>query len=104
MEETGNSIHLRGHVCQSLQFGHELFGEQFYVTTLKVPRLSGAEDYLPITLSERLLMDAPISTGSLIALEAQSICLHGDSPAALAIARRLRAVFEAAGIALTAGG
>ena len=42
MEETGNIIHLRGQICQSLQFGHELFGEQFYVTTLRVPRLSGA--------------------------------------------------------------
>lgn len=52
MEENGNTIHLRGHICQSLQFGHELFGEQFYVTTLRVPRLSGAEDFLPITLSE----------------------------------------------------
>lgn len=54
MEETGNIIHLRGQICQSLQFGHELFGEQFYVTTLRVPRLSGAEDFLPITISERL--------------------------------------------------
>ena len=44
MEETGNIIHLRGQICQSLQFGHELFGEQFYVTTLRVPRLSGAEE------------------------------------------------------------
>ena len=61
MEETGNSIHLRGHVCQPLQFGHELFGEQFFVTTLRVPRLSGAEDFLPITLSERLLIDEPIA-------------------------------------------
>ncbi|MDD3336189.1 MAG: single-stranded DNA-binding protein [Eubacteriales bacterium] len=71
MEETGNIIHLRGHVCQSLTFGHELFGEQFYVTTLRVPRLSGAEDFLPITLSERLLIDSPITTGSPICLEGQ---------------------------------
>jgi len=71
MEETGNIIHLRGQICQNLQFGHELFGEQFYVTTLRVPRLSGAEDFLPITLSERLLLDAPISNGSEICLEGQ---------------------------------
>ena len=71
MEENGNIIHLRGHVCQSLTFGHELFGEQFYVTTLRVPRLSGAEDYRPITLSERLLLDAPIAAGSLLCLEGQ---------------------------------
>ena len=69
MEENGNTIHLRGHICQSLQFGHELFGEQFYVTTLRVPRLSGAEDFLPITLSE--LIDEPLTTGNLLCLEGQ---------------------------------
>ncbi len=71
MEETGNLIHLQGRVCQPLQFGHELFGEQFYVTTLSVARLSGAEDQLPITLSERLLLDAPITTGTVLAIEGQ---------------------------------
>lgn len=71
MEETGNIIHLRGQVMQSLEFGHELFGEQFYTTTLRVPRLSGAEDYLPITLSERLLIDRPISAGSTLCIEGQ---------------------------------
>ncbi len=71
MEETGNTIHLKGQICQNLQFGHELFGEQFYVTTLRVPRLSGAEDFLPITLSERLLMDEPITNGSTICLDGQ---------------------------------
>ena len=71
MEETGNSIQLRGHVCQPLQFGHELFGEQFFVTTLRVPRLSGAEDFLPITLSERLLIDEPIAAGSILCLDGQ---------------------------------
>ena len=71
MEENGNLIHLKGQICQNLQFGHELFGEQFYVTTLRVPRLSGAEDFLPITLSERLLLDAPISNGSTICIEGQ---------------------------------
>ena len=71
MEETGNIIHLRGQICQSLQFGHELFGEQFYVTTLRVPRLSGAEDFLPITISERLLIDEPLTAGSMLCLEGQ---------------------------------
>ena len=71
MEETGNIIHLRGQICQNLQFGHELFGEQFYVTTLRVPRLSGAEDFLPITISERLLIDEPLTAGSMLCMEGQ---------------------------------
>ena len=62
---------MRGQICQNLQFGHELFGEQFYVTTLRVPRLSGAEDFLPITLSERLLIDEPLTAGSMLCLEGQ---------------------------------
>ena len=71
METTGNTIHLRGQITQNLEFGHELFGEQFYVTTLRVPRLSGAEDFLPITLSERLLIDEPLTAGSMLCLEGQ---------------------------------
>lgn len=71
MEEAKNIIHLRGQITQALQFGHELYGEQFYVTTLRVPRLSGAEDFLPITLSERLLIDHPLSAGSMLCLEGQ---------------------------------
>ncbi len=71
MEESGNNIRLQGRVCEALRFGHELFGEQFFVTTLSVPRLSGAEDVLPITLSERLLIDGPVSVGAVIALEGQ---------------------------------
>lgn len=71
MEETGNIIHLRGQITQNLEFGHELFGEQFYVTTLRVPRLSGAEDFLPVTLSERLLIDEPLTAGSMLCLEGQ---------------------------------
>lgn len=38
--------------------------------------------------------------GSLVALEAESICVHGDNPAAVALAARLRAGFEAEGIPL----
>ena len=42
MEETGNIIHL-----------------------------SGAEDFLPITISERLLIDEPLTAGSMLCLEGQ---------------------------------
>ncbi|HVW20136.1 MAG TPA: LamB/YcsF family protein, partial [Opitutaceae bacterium] len=38
--------------------------------------------------------------GGDIALEAQTLCLHGDGPGALGLARRLRAGLEAAGIAV----
>jgi len=36
--------------------------------------------------------------GSMIKIEAQSICVHGDSPGAVAIARDIRRAFEADGV------
>lgn len=40
------------------------------------------------------------SEGGPIALEAQSICVHGDTPGAVAAARRVREALEKAGVAL----
>lgn len=39
--------------------------------------------------------------GTLVPIAAQSICVHGDSPGAVQIARRIRAAFDAEGVALT---
>ncbi|WP_298948513.1 LamB/YcsF family protein [uncultured Paracoccus sp.] len=39
--------------------------------------------------------------GSLVPVTAQSICVHGDSPGAVRIARRIRAAFDAEGVALS---
>ncbi len=40
--------------------------------------------------------------GTLIRTEARSLCIHGDTPDAVAIARHLRAVLEASGVAVRA--
>lgn len=40
--------------------------------------------------------------GTVIALEARSICLHGDTPGAVALAKAVRAGLEAAGVPLAA--
>ena len=40
--------------------------------------------------------------GSDVAVRADSVCVHGDSPGAVAMARRIREVFDAEGIALSA--
>ena len=67
MEELGNYLHLSGVISQSPTYGHEVFGEKFYYATLSVPRLSGAEDLLPITLSERLMEGVPLELGAPLA-------------------------------------
>jgi UPF0271 protein len=40
--------------------------------------------------------------GTVLQLGARSICIHGDNPAAVAIARRVRAALEAAGVTIAA--
>jgi UPF0271 protein len=42
----------------------------------------------------------PVVGGDPIPLEAQSICVHGDSPAAVAMAQEIRARLTAAGVQL----
>ncbi len=71
MEETGNYLHLSGILTDAPTYGHEVFGEKFYYATLSVPRLSGAEDLLPITLSERLMEGAPLEGGTPLCLDGQ---------------------------------
>lgn len=71
MEETGNYLRLSGTLNDTPTFGHEVFGEKFYYATLSVPRLSGTEDLLPITLSERLIDGAELCEGSPLSIEGQ---------------------------------
>ncbi len=71
MEETGNLLRLGGTLSTDPVYGHEVFSEQFYYATLSVPRLSGAEDLLPITLSERLMENLSLCAGSPLYMEGQ---------------------------------
>ncbi len=71
MEHILNALHLTGKLSGTPETGHEAFGELFYYLTLSVPRLSGAEDLLPVTISERLLADHPIVPGDVLAFDGQ---------------------------------
>ncbi len=71
MEHILNALHLTGKLVGTPEAGHEAFGELFYYLTLSVPRLSGAEDLLPVTISERLLADHPIVPGDTLAFDGQ---------------------------------
>jgi UPF0271 protein len=42
--------------------------------------------------------------GSVLALDADTICVHGDTSGAETLARRLRAALEAAGVTVCAAG
>lgn len=66
-----NHIVLVGKVTSDKRFSHEIYGEKFYVFDLSVPRLSGSDDIIPITISERLMVNGSIPIGSKISIEGQ---------------------------------
>lgn len=65
-----NEARIAGRLCAPLEFSHTLYGENFYTTTLTVPRLSNYQDRLPLTLSDRL-MDEPLSIGDYLQVQGQ---------------------------------
>ncbi len=71
MEHMINDLHLTGKLVGVPEVGHEAFGEMFYYLSLSVPRLSGAEDVLPVTISERLLEGLDMSAGTPLSIEGQ---------------------------------
>lgn len=57
MDTETNLLSLCGIIETEPELDHEVFGENFYRMEVKVPRLSGAHDLLPVTISERLMND-----------------------------------------------
>ena len=65
-----NQLVLVGKVTSEKKFSHEIYGEKFYIFDLSVPRLSGNADNIPITISERLLIE-DLSISKNIMIEGQ---------------------------------
>ncbi|AFS77909.1 single-strand DNA-binding protein Ssb [Gottschalkia acidurici 9a] len=66
-----NMVSLIGKVVGEKEFSHEMYGEGFYTFNLEVSRLSDQSDILPITVSERLLIDSELKEGDHIVVEGQ---------------------------------
>ncbi len=85
----------------------EAFADRAYTPTgaLVSRREKGAVLHDAQQIAERMLRLVREGTveaidGSIVRIEADSICVHGDSPDAVAIARRLRERFEQEGVAI----
>ena len=61
---SNNKLRLTGTVTERPVYSHEVCGEEFYETKLSVPRLSGQEDVIPVTLSDRLLARTEVKPGA----------------------------------------
>ncbi len=66
-----NHIVLVGKVTSEKRFSHEIYGEKFYIFDLSVPRLSGNADIIPITISERLMVNGDLPINAKITVEGQ---------------------------------
>ena len=66
-----NYLVLIGKIISDKTFSHEIYGESFYIFNLEVPRLSGNEDIIPITISERLIANFDLTIGRKVVIEGQ---------------------------------
>ncbi|SDX40147.1 Single-strand binding protein family protein [Tepidimicrobium xylanilyticum] len=66
-----NIVEIIGKVNSELEFSHEMYGEGFYNFFIEIPRLSNSVDILPVTISERLIVDMDLSTGTYIQIFGQ---------------------------------
>ena len=69
--EKNNKVFIAGEIVSDASFSHEVYGEGFYEFFVRVMRLSGQADILPVTLSERLIQDGTLCKG-------KSICALGQ--------------------------
>ena len=53
-EAKNNQVTIMGEIVSGYRFSHELYGEKFYLVDVRVKRLSGSYDTIPVMLSDRL--------------------------------------------------
>lgn len=66
-----NQANVIGVVEDEKCFSHQVYGEKFFLFTLRVPRLSGMDDFLKVMVSERLFSDCSCEVGERIMVEGQ---------------------------------
>ena len=66
-----NYIILSGKIASDFTYSHQVYGEAFYSFMLCSRRLSDTFDTLPVTISERLLIDIEAHTGQYVTVTGQ---------------------------------
>ena len=63
IEKQNNRVFISGRIVSEKTFSHEVYGEGFYEINVAIKRLSGQDDVLPITISERLIEKEGLKIG-----------------------------------------
>lgn len=71
MEQTINTVTLRGSLLALPQFSHENHGKRFFRFQLEVPRLSGAVDCIPVIAQEGLVNNIDPTAGEMLTVTGQ---------------------------------
>ena len=71
MEQSTNTITLRGCLQELPAFSHENHGKRFFRFILEVPRLSGTIDYLPVIAEETVLNQIDPTAGDMLTVTGQ---------------------------------
>lgn len=66
-----NRVLVTGKVISEPEFSHEMMGEGFYDLAIAVKRLSGQDDIVPLTISERLMDGVDFSVGATLGVVGQ---------------------------------
>ena len=66
-----NVVTLSGTIAEEPRYSHQMYGEGFYESVLSVTRLSGQLDFIPFTISERLLSAIDRSDGAVVTFSGQ---------------------------------
>lgn len=92
-----------------VRVAHEAFADRAYLSSgLLAPRsMPGAVLHDPAAIAERVIRMTrgeaiPTVDGDPIVVEADTVCIHSDTPSAVAIASSLRAALDVAGIVVRA--
>ena len=66
-----NQVYLSGQIASEPVFSHDIMDEKFYDFTVSVKRLSGQEDVVPVTVSDRLMRERLFEIGDYVGLAGQ---------------------------------
>ena len=68
---SNNQAIIIGTIEDEFVLNHEIYAEKFYITTVRVPRLSGATDNVRVMVSERLLLGNSFNAGDTVEVTGQ---------------------------------
>lgn len=66
-----NQVTIRGEIVSMFSYSHEAYGKKFYRVDMKLKRLSGADDVIPVMVSDKLVDISRDYTGMFVTVNGQ---------------------------------